>query len=1243
MNAPTRFDLHSVLFTVLTAAFVAAVPTTSHGRQALRLASTEERSLRETADALEAAGARIRHLVAPDLLFGDIPAAAIEAARGRGFELDVVQGGGAFAMRRGAPGSAGAPTERLGSRATLLADRFRMGFPSLPGSLPPGGAFVGDALPPDPRDGLLSHAVSGGCSPGGKVLVGRVAIGVFMLESDGSVDPDTEDWTTEDPSRPGVLRTDLVVSEIMEGMDALISGFPAADLSFAYDPQVPVIPYEPINRPAAERWQWGGAAFDAMGYGGFSGGLRDYLEDLKQTFDADWATVAFILDSLNDPDGYPSEGNFAYAILGGGYLVMTYDNNGWGIDGMDVVMAHELGHNFGALDEYASAGNSCGRLAGFLRVKNGNNASGPGDAECESTDRCFMRADRTLDACAFTAGQLGIRDSDGDGILDVRDAPPDSSFDGPLFRIFETDSPTLTGDIGSYPDAAESLHSPPIAINRVTAAEYRLDGGAWTPVPAADGAFGDRCESVEIALSGLGEGLHVLELRGTNDVGLVEPSPARLELYVNTDCRDDAGEDDDDAASAIPRPAGRHAPLFRCAYDEDWSRLHLAAGATFEASVVHGPELTSITLRLLNEGQVELASATSSGSIATLRTTARSDGPHYLVVEGVGEDEGSYELLLVADCIDDPREPNELWESAPAVEPGLSQQLVLCEGDSDHFRIAVQAGETLTAEIDFEHALGDLDLVLLDPAGAELDFSNGTTDSERVEVTPTVEGVHAIRVLGKDPTDENLYTLLVTTTGCVDDLRENDDSPADAIALSRGESVAGELCAGDEDWFSFSVDEVSLVRLQLAHDVGVGNLDLELHRAALSGQVGRSSLLTSPEDITVERLPPGDYLVRVFSDFGEGASYSLSLQAEDPVLLFVTRNDTDAILDWNDAGQECYTVLRSDDVSDFSAARRTLVNDPPGDEDAEPRLEFVDEDVLYDGVELYGYLVRPHDCGEQRLRATKTVDPQPCYQVEPGVGNRFLTYTIQAENTGTADLIGVTLLDSVEWPIDSFRILSIPPGSTDVSAHPDIRIEGIDIPVGQIATVVVQADLPTPYFNEVGLIISNQAQWCLPSDGVTVGDCILTDDPSTRAPGDDTRTAYYGDFEFFDIACYWHGEVDIDLRVIDPCGNVFSERDGDSGTCGASSGWLQARHSCASPSYPGRNESVIWYERDPEPGNYRIELSYIASAAEDADCSSRGPEEITVMVAGPAVGGLLCQTVTLLPGDDSIPVLELDF
>ncbi len=60
-----------------------------------------------------------------------------------------------------------------------------------------------------------------------------------------------------------------------------------------------------------------------------------------------------------DADGRFSDGYFAYSWVGGPHLVMTYDNQAWGIDRMNQVLRHELLHSFFAFDEYSGSGCGC--------------------------------------------------------------------------------------------------------------------------------------------------------------------------------------------------------------------------------------------------------------------------------------------------------------------------------------------------------------------------------------------------------------------------------------------------------------------------------------------------------------------------------------------------------------------------------------------------------------------------------------------------------------------------------------------------------------------------------------------------------------------------------------------------------------------------------------------------------------------------------------------------------------------
>ncbi len=74
----------------------------------------------------------------------------------------------------------------------------------------------------------------------------------------------------------------------------------------------------------------------------------------------------------------------------GPYTVTTWDNDGYGPANFDGVLAHEMGHVFGALDEYAPPTTgypSTGDLySGYLWVKNRNAVQGG-----TTNDVCIMR------------------------------------------------------------------------------------------------------------------------------------------------------------------------------------------------------------------------------------------------------------------------------------------------------------------------------------------------------------------------------------------------------------------------------------------------------------------------------------------------------------------------------------------------------------------------------------------------------------------------------------------------------------------------------------------------------------------------------------------------------------------------------------------------------------------------------------------------------------------------------------
>jgi hypothetical protein len=260
---------------------------------------------------------------------------------------------------------------------------------------------------------------------------------------------------------------------------------------------------------------------EAMNYLGYPGSgyftqVRDFINSLRNSLKVNWAFAIFVVDSWNDPDGCftdqidPTRKWSAYAYLGGPFLVMTYDNDGYGINNMDYVTAHETCHIFYATDEY----NGRTEISGYLGVQD---LEGSG---------CMMERANTWWLCTNSTEQLGWRDSDGDGIQDIVDTFPDT-FLNP-YSPDPTTNPNLVynGTVAEipYPNNNPYGTGRDVTINTITNVEYRVDGGPWQNATPSDAAFDEAEESFSFTTTLPSQGTHTIETRGTNLVGNVETS-----------------------------------------------------------------------------------------------------------------------------------------------------------------------------------------------------------------------------------------------------------------------------------------------------------------------------------------------------------------------------------------------------------------------------------------------------------------------------------------------------------------------------------------------------------------------------------------------------------------------------------------------------------------------------------------------------------------------------------------------
>lgn len=225
-------------------------------------------------------------------------------------------------------------------------------------------------------------------------------------------------------------------------------------------------------------------------------------------------------------------------------------------------------------------------------------------------------------------------------------------------------------------------------------------------------------------------------------------------------------------------------------------------------------------------------------------------------------------------CTDDSLEPNDSLSMPTMATEARYDDLRICGGSPDYFRIDGAFRDLVTVTVDgFAHADGDLDLRLLSPAGTIVASSASAMDRESASFCLGDGGRVFAQVLGYDGA-ENGYDLSITRMPeacCSDDDAEPDDTRATARRLS-GPDFDGTVCPGDDDFVAITVGGASAIHVEILFDAEIGDLDLELQgpdgaRIAISEGIGDTEAI----DATLPAA--GTYYVRVFGFSSDANTY----------------------------------------------------------------------------------------------------------------------------------------------------------------------------------------------------------------------------------------------------------------------------------------------------------------------------------------------------------------------------------
>lgn len=287
---------------------------------------------------------------------------------------------------------------------------------------------------------------------------------------------------------------------------------------------------------------------------------------------------------------------------------------------------------------------------------------------------------------------------------------------------------------------------------------------------------------------------------------------------------------------------------------------------------------------------------------------------------GVSEDGGGLtDAVVSSTCPDeDGFSPNHGPAEAHSVpRAGLDEEdLHLCAGFDDFFVLELDEGDGVMIIIEFANRIGDLDLWLLPEGTTDQDdaVAVGGTEEDVEEIRWVAEeaGTYVLMVDGFEDA-EGYYDLLIRPTCRVDADCPGDDmvcllqgrfcdtldeplcgedahepnnraDGATDLGLDGDDSltIAGVVCGDDWDYFSFSLDDVSNVEVELDWD---GEGDLAVAVLGSDGDV-LDSAGGDPRQpgahLEMARVAAGDYLVYVTSLAGgtTDSAYSLDVVVE---------------------------------------------------------------------------------------------------------------------------------------------------------------------------------------------------------------------------------------------------------------------------------------------------------------------------------------------------------------------------
>jgi hypothetical protein len=680
-----------------------------------------------------------------------------------------------------------------------------------------------------------------------------------------------------------------------------------------------------------------------------------------------------------------------------------------------------------------------------------------------------------------------------------------------------------------------------------------------------------------------------------------------LAFDITRNCTDDDFEPNDQVEEATVLEPGAHEDRRICGDNDDWYAVQLYAGETMTATIDFAGSLGDLDLELYDAEHDLIEAAETDGDQESIEYVAAAPQMVFLRIPGDEALINGYDLTVDAQspaCEPDDLEEDDLSEEASAVAPGDEIAGTLCASDSDWFTLVLPADVPLELTLDFDHAVGDLNLYVFDADGETLVASSESeTDHEEIDFLVDTPGRFFVQVAGTGRA-QAAYTLHIDGGGTVacpgDDRFEENDLLSQSAPLNppgrHGDVI---MCDGDDDdWYRFQLTEGHSAEVYVLYQAEDGQLEVDLlgpdavrdDDAPFHSVVGTAPTKRVRASLGAD---PGTWKVRVRRVDGTAVPYAIRLFIyEGPLPLTCEFDDEfepdDEALDATriQPGTPYNAIVCGDDTDWYRV-------DAEAGEIINIRVDFLHVEGNIDAGLHRGNPLRPV------VSANSTTDNEFLRFQATSDGPLFVEVTHDGE-TGNLYSVLLTRLEGPEAQSCQFddrfeqnddygsAPVTEPGIHTAIRCGDDDDFFGVDLVAGQLlrATLAWEGDVSL----DLGLVGPGNTVVATADDSELPARQLLFTAPSDgrfalAVTGDDADTLYTLRFEVLDVEpepCGSLDENEPNNSVLDATAVTEDQVWTELSLCGADEDWFRV-------TVPRRASLLVQAGFDAQAGNVEIE------------------------------------------------------